>query len=119
MTEKKKSSSTPSKMSQMLSQARESLKLLETLEKETIAKARTFVRKPLGANRKRLTNEKILTSLRSLGVATRSEVEALERRVDALQNEIVALNTALAQAGTKRGKLPQRPAPSAESFPNT
>jgi hypothetical protein len=118
MAEKKKSR--VSKVSQVLTQARESLKLLETLEKETLAKARTFVRNPLQNNGKRLTNEKILASLRSLGVATRGEVEALERKVEELQAEIIALNTALAQSGNKRTKsAPRASAPSAEAFPNT
>ncbi len=57
--EKKKS-----KVSRVWSQARESLRLLETLEKETLARARTFVRNPLPRNRRRTTNDKILASVR-------------------------------------------------------
>lgn len=119
MAEKKKSR--VSKVSRVFTQARESLKLLETLEKETLAKARTFVRNPIHVSRKKLTNDKIAASLKSLGVATRAEVEQLERKVEALQNELAAIQAALAQNGnTKRAnKTASRPAPSPESFPNT
>lgn len=119
MAEKKKSR--VSKVSRVLSQARESLKLLETLEKETLAKARTFVRNPIPVSRKRLTNDKIIASLKSLGMATRTEVEQLERKVEALENELAALQAALAQNGNlkRASKTPPRPAPSAEAFPNT
>jgi polyhydroxyalkanoate synthesis regulator phasin len=120
MAEKKKSR--VSKVSRVLTQARESLKLLETLEKETIAKARTFVRNPIKLNRKQLTNDKIASSLKSLGVASRTEVEQLARKVETLENELATIHAALAaqSGGAKRAsKSAPRPAPSAEAFPNT
>ncbi len=107
-----------SRVSLVINQARESLKLLETLEKETLAKARTFVRNPIPANRKRLTNEKILSSLRSLGVATRSEVQVLDQRLQNIEAELATLNTMLAQTGAKRPKT-TRPQATPEAFPNT
>jgi hypothetical protein len=113
---------TKSKVSQVWNQARESLKLLETLEKETFAKARTFVKNPLPANRKRLTNEKILASLQTLGVASRAEIKALEAKVDLLQSELTALHALVAQTsgGAKRAKTAgARTQPQADAFPNT
>ena len=119
MAEKKKSR--VSKVSRVLSQARESLKLLETLEKETLAKAKTFVRNPMRLSGKRLTNDKITATLKSLGVATRGEILELEQKIEEMRNELDEIHKSLAQTGAlKRASKPaSRPAPSAESFPNT
>lgn len=91
---------TKEKMSQVFNQARESLKLLELLEKETIAKAKTFVRNPLGVDRKKLKEEKITASLRKLGVATQDELEALRLRMDRLEAALAA------QSGTTSSTMP-------------
>jgi polyhydroxyalkanoate synthesis regulator phasin len=119
MSEKKKSR--VSKVSRVFNQARESLKLLETLEKETLAKARTFVRNPIQVGRKKKAkNEKFVVSLKSLGLITRSDLEKLDRKIEALQSEIATLREELTQSGKiKLAKTNSRPAPSAEAFPNT
>ena len=118
MAEKKKSR--VSKVSRVLNQARESLKLLETLEKETLAKARNFVRNPIKLNRNKQTpNDKLAANLKTMGVATRAEVEALEHKVEALGNEIAAIHATLALSGKRPAKTSPRPAPSPEAFPNT
>jgi polyhydroxyalkanoate synthesis regulator phasin len=66
------------KVSQVLNQAKDSLKLLETLEKEALAKARSFVKLPN-------PDDRILAGLRKLGVATQAEVEELKVRVEELE----------------------------------
>ena len=111
-----------SQFTQVLNQARESFKLLEVLEKETIARAKTFVRNPLQTKRK----EKIFASLKSLGVATRSEVTELERKVELLTQELTNVRLLLVEATTKQGKNSKTAAerearltPSGEAFPNT
>ncbi|OFZ18784.1 MAG: hypothetical protein A2X94_06190 [Bdellovibrionales bacterium GWB1_55_8] len=73
----KKTVSTAAKeqVNKVLSQAKESLKILEV--------ARTFVKLP--SNPKELTNEKILASLKKLGVATQEEVQSLRARVEELE----------------------------------
>ena len=120
---KKNVAKTKSKVSQVWNQARESLKLLETLEKETFAKARTFVKNPIPKNRKARTNERILTSLQSIGVASRTEVAALESKIETLQNELTALHSLFAElsaANSKRAKSTVRsPSASTDAFPNT
>ena len=110
---------TKSKVSRVLNQARESLKVLETLEKETFARAKTFVKNPLPRGRKSLTNDKILASLKSMGVATRAELVILDEKMERMEAEIATLNTLLTQAGVKRPKLPPKSQPSGEAFPNT
>jgi branched-subunit amino acid aminotransferase/4-amino-4-deoxychorismate lyase len=117
MAEKKKIR--VSKVSRVLTQARESLKLLETLEKETLAKARTFVRNPIKVDR---NTERLAASLKSLGFATRAEVERLEGRIEELQAEVTGLREAMASSqSSKKGanKATATRPPSAEAFPNT
>ena len=112
------------KVSKVLNQARESLKLLETLEKETLAKAKTFVRNPLQLEQK---EQKILAKLKSMGIATRTEVEELENRVESLTQELSAQRALLVEFMQKRGsktagaktQASQDQAPTAETFPNT
>ncbi len=88
MSEKKKPFSAKQKVTHAFKQAKESLKILGTLEKETLAKARSFVRIPSARERKKMTNDKILSSLKKLGVATQSELEALQSKVAALETEL-------------------------------
>ncbi len=86
---KKKVAKTTEKVTQVLNQAKESLKLLEVFEKEALAKARTMI--PDAQTRKRMTNDRILASLKKLGVVTRSEVETLEARIAKLESDLAAL----------------------------
>jgi hypothetical protein len=92
MAEKKSGfNKTKQKVSEVLNQAKESLKILETLEKETLAKAKSFVKMPkLSKKRKQLTNDRILQSLKKIGVATHSEVQALEKRIHQLELAITS-----------------------------
>lgn len=92
MAEKKKTSRAKDKVTErvtrVLNQARESLKLLGTLEKETLAKARSFVRIPSAAERKRMRNERILSGLQRVGVATQNELANLEKKVHRLETAL-------------------------------
>jgi polyhydroxyalkanoate synthesis regulator phasin len=101
-------------VSKVIQQAKESLKLLEALEKQTIQRAKTFVRNPLPPRSTRLTNERILTSLRALGIASRQEVRELAERVSRLEAEIQSLQ--LAAASTPR--KPRAAKPATDVFPN-
>ena len=105
-----KKSAPLSKVSQVIQQAKASLKLLETLEKQTIQRARTFVKNPLPRHRKRLTNEKILASLRSLGIASRQEVRELAERIEKLE----ALLAAATVSAPKKARAPK----ATDVFPN-
>jgi len=80
--------STQNKFSQLVQQAKDSLKVLEMLEKEAVAKAREFVKIPNGADRMKMTNDKILSSLKKLGLATREEVQTLEAKIEKLEHDL-------------------------------
>ena len=56
-------------INQAKEQAKQSLKILETLEKETLAKAKEFVKIPIPSDPKKMTNDEILASLRKIGLA--------------------------------------------------
>lgn len=56
--------------------------------KETLALARALVNDRFPKDPMEQTNQKILRSLRKLGVATRAEVEELEERVSWLESEL-------------------------------
>jgi polyhydroxyalkanoate synthesis regulator phasin len=90
------STKTKARVSKVIDQARnqaiESFKLLEALEKEAVSKAKTLVSLPNSAARKKLTNDRILRSLKKLGVATQSEVSTLEARITKLES-LLALKT--------------------------
>jgi hypothetical protein len=82
---KKNLSNTKQKVTDFFHQAKDSLKILETFEKETIAKAKSFVKIPNSTERKRMTNERILAGLKKIGVATQEEVNALKVKVQRLE----------------------------------
>jgi len=86
MAASKKNNKTKDTVSKVLSQAKESLKVLEALEKETLSQiknAKNLVKMPN-------TNERILSSLRKLGVATQAEVDELKARIEALEGQASA-----------------------------
>jgi polyhydroxyalkanoate synthesis regulator phasin len=77
---------------QAIDQAKQSLKILEALEKETLAKAKEFVKIPISGDPKKLTNDKILASLRKIGLASQTEVDSLRMRVEKLEAQLALLN---------------------------
>src|SRR4051812_38587865 len=91
---KKNVANTRKKVSQVFNQAKtqakESLKLFEMIEKETLAKAKNLVKIPNQAERRKLTNEKIVASLRKMGLATQTEVDELRARVEDLESRLGA-----------------------------
>ena len=121
---KKTKSRVSSGVSKVLDQARESLKLLDALEKETLEKAKIFVRNPLQAERrKKASNEKILSKLSAIGIATRSEVKSLENQILDLNQKLEILQLEISSAQTK-AKTKAKPSSknllrAAEAFPNT
>jgi hypothetical protein len=94
---------TRARVTNVISQARESLRLLEAIEKDAVAKAKTFVKIPLHVDRKKLANDRngrILASLKRLGVASREEVDTLRMRVEKLEALVAA------KEGTTSSTLP-------------
>ncbi|MCM2324162.1 MAG: hypothetical protein NDJ90_12955 [Oligoflexia bacterium] len=89
MAAKKTMSRTKDKVGEVISQAKASLKILEMLEKETLAKAKGFVKNP--ANAKQLTNEKFLGGLKKIGVASERDIQALRARVEQLEADVAQL----------------------------
>jgi hypothetical protein len=85
MSKKKSFSQTKRKVSNAIQQAKESLKILETLERESFAKIRSLFKIPTPEERKRITNERILASLRRIGVATQSDLDRLNAKVERLE----------------------------------
>jgi polyhydroxyalkanoate synthesis regulator phasin len=76
------------RVNKVIDQAKQSLKILEALEKETLAKAKSFVKIPIYGDPKKMTNDKILASLKKLGLATQAEVDSLRLRVEKLEAQL-------------------------------
>lgn len=109
---KQNSNETKEKMTaaatKVFSQARESLKFVESYV-ENYVKIPEVLKD--SEERKRLTNEKILSSLEAVGLATRTEVEALEKRIEQLESDIGNLKVSLMAEQDQRTK--QEPTASA------
>lgn len=93
---------TKEKVGEVIRQAKASLKILEVLEKEAVAKARGFI--PSAARGRRLTHSGIASSLKKMGVASLSEVQDLRTRVERLEAELSALSARL-QAGSSQIRI--------------
>lgn len=78
-------------------QAKQSLKILESLEKETLAKAKDFIKIPISGDPKKMTNDKILLSLKKLGVSTQAEVDSLRLRVERLEAQLALRSESAAE----------------------
>jgi hypothetical protein len=89
------------KLDKIVSQAKDSLKILEALQKEGVARARSMMHLPSKDLAKQLTNEKIVASLKKLGLATRSEVRDLEKRVEELASELRTQISQVSKAAKK------------------
>lgn len=81
------------RISDLFQQAKESLKILETLEKETLSKvrdytrhyARNYIRIPSRKERAQMTNERILSSLKKVGIASSADLDELSQKIDRLE----------------------------------
>jgi hypothetical protein len=100
---------TKEKFSKAFNQAIESVRVLRVLEKETLAKARSFVRVPSAKERRSMTNERILKQLQKVGVASQAELEVLRQQVHKLQMELAQLREM-----PKKAKAKTKSRPSAE-----
>lgn len=69
--------------------------------KETLSLARALLNDRLPKDSMEQTNQKIMASLRKLGVATRAEVEALEERIETLEAQLQSL-----RAGSADRRIP-------------
>ncbi|MEK6580235.1 MAG: hypothetical protein AABZ55_13500 [Bdellovibrionota bacterium] len=107
MAGKKSFNRTKAKVSQVLNHAKDSLKILEMLEKETIAKAKSFIQVPLGSDPRKKTNEKINLSLKKLGIATKSDLDALKARIEKLEAQFDKNDSTKDPHTEMSGTLPQ------------
>ena len=89
MSQKLNFKKTKEKMDKIVAQAKDSVKVLEALQREGLARARSIISQiPARDVAHKLTNEKIVASLKKLGLATRSEVRELEKKVEELATEL-------------------------------
>ncbi len=80
-------------LDKVLAQAKESVKVLETLQKEGVARAKALIQNK-GLPHFSLPNEKVLSnSLKKLGLATRNEMRDLEKKVEELATQVSKLKT--------------------------
>jgi hypothetical protein len=79
-------------LDRLLNQAKESVKVLETLQKEGMDRARTILQTqiPSADEAQKIANEKVKKTLKKLGFASRSEVRDLEQKVEELAAELRA-----------------------------
>ncbi len=76
------------RVDKVLGQAKDSLRVLESLQKEGLALAKSFIETPVASRTKKFTNEKIAKNLGKIGIATREEVRALEKKIENLASEL-------------------------------
>ena len=58
---------------------------------ESLQTLESFVKIPATEERRKLTNEKILSQLRKLGVATQGEVDELKAQIVSLEDQVTSL----------------------------
>lgn len=72
----------------LISQAKESVKVLETLQKEGLARVLAAI--PSKEEAQEMANEKIVGALQKLGFATQDDLRNLETKIDELATELRA-----------------------------
>ena len=96
---------TKEKIDKVLAQAKESMKVLEALQKEGLARAKTIMQQvPAKDVAQKIANERVVTSLKKLGLATRSEVRELEKKVEELASELRGQISQVSKAAKKSAK---------------
>ena len=70
----------------LLSQAKESVKVLETLQKEGLARVIAAI--PSKDEAQKITTDKIVSALKKLGFATQEDLQNLEQKVEDLATEL-------------------------------
>ncbi|MBI2607096.1 MAG: hypothetical protein HYW49_13560 [Deltaproteobacteria bacterium] len=89
------------RVDKILGQAKDSLRVLDSLQKEGISLAKSFIEIPVASRTKKFTDEKIVKNLGKIGLATREEVRALEKKIENLASE---LHTQIDKTRKKSGK---------------
>lgn len=92
------------KVEQILAQAKESVKVLEALQQEGMNRVRAMLDVPAKNAAQKLANEKLVSSLKKVGLATRSEVRELEKRVEELASELRTQINQISKAQRKSTK---------------
>ncbi len=77
------------KIDKFVDQAKESIKVLESLQREGMSMAKNYVKtNDLAGKTRKFTDEKIKKNLHKLGLATFEEVKALEKKLDGVSTEL-------------------------------
>ena len=81
------------KLDHFVTQAKESLKVLETLEKEGLLMVKSFIKDEVGKDVAKKTkeffkDEKIKKNLHKIGLATLEEVKELEKKFESVSSEL-------------------------------
>lgn len=92
---------TKEKIDKIMAQAKESVKVLDLLQKEGVAKARAVWTEQSKDITQLLSNDAVLATLKKLGLATRTEVRDLERKVEELASELRAQINQVSKASKK------------------
>lgn len=82
----------------IVAQAKESVKVLEALQKEGMARAKSMVHIPT----KDEATEKFIGALKKMGLATRDDVRALERKIEELASELRTQMSKMSGGGGKK-----------------
>lgn len=72
-------------LEKLVAQAKDSVQVLEALQKEGVARAKEYINSEKASQ---LANEKLVSTLKKLGLATRIEVRDLEKKVEELASEL-------------------------------
>lgn len=92
------------KIDQLLEQAKESVKVLESLQKEGVNRVRSILQGSSKDLAQKIANEKVVASLKKIGLATRAEVRELEKRVEDLASELRTQINQVSKASRKAQK---------------
>lgn len=96
---------TKEKINKVLAQAKDSIKVLDSLQKEGLARARSIMKQvPAKDMAQRIANERVVASLKRLGLATRGEVRELDKKVEQLASELRAQISQVSKAARKAKK---------------
>ncbi len=76
------------KLDKFVGQAKDSLKVLESLQKEGMSMAKHLVELPVADKTKKFANEKIVKNLHKIGLATTDEIKELDKRLQELSAEL-------------------------------
>lgn len=95
---------TKQRVDRLIAQAKDSMKVLDALQKEGVARARALLHVPSKDLAQKLTNEKVVASLRKIGLASRSEVRELEKKVEELAAELRTQISQVQKAAKKSAK---------------